>query len=705
MVDALAFGQRANDSDDLACSSNASSTQHRCDVQTTPARRQDAGDEDVFRRDEISATTRHSSAATRVLTEKLHGGDIGADNARWANRSTFWNSAVTPFDSIVRHPYEGKGTEEAPFLVSWIGDDDAENPLNYSSRAKWTLTAFVSFATLCVSLASSAYAGAAPSIRSTLGGSTVTITLGISLYVLGFALGPLGWAPVSEVVGRRNSFLVSFSLFAACNAAACASPNLTSLLILRFFAGAFGSSPLTNAGGSIADVFKAKERGLAMALFASFPLAGPALGPIAGGFLGEAKGFRWVMGLIAIYASVVTVAGYFFHGETYAPLLLRRRAAKLSLATGKCYMSKLDVGKNVSFVSEVKVALTRPWLLLVREPIVLLLSLYSALVYSILYSFLASFPIVFGEVRGWSAGVVGLAFLGILVGMLAGIALQVFQVNPAYKRQVDLHGGITAPPEARLPQAMWAAVLLVVGLAGFAATDAVSIHWIVPIGFSVPFGAAMVMSFIAIQSYLIDSYLIYAASVLAANSVVRSLLGAAFPLFTPYMYHPGGGAICPVATCGIHVGPAIAAFLSLVFLPAPFYFYQNGARIRQQCKYSAEANEILEAMLRTPGSEDGHSSRGSTAGDVEKDAAAACNAHAIVVAPVYLPAVDEQEDEMNSIGDFRLPQSTIQKTSARHAAAASATAAALERAQTLQRYASRRSQAQETLERVPSYVI
>lgn len=417
--------------------------------------------------------------------------------------------------------------------------------------------------------------------------------------------------------------------------------------------------------------------------------AGPALGPIIGGYLGQSAGFRWVMGLLAIYACLMTLVGFLVHSETYAPLLLRRRAEKLCIATGKKFISKLDVGKETSFIRELKLALTRPWLLLLAEPIVLILSLYSAIVYAILYSFFSAFPIVFQQVRGWSPGQGGLAFLGILIGMLMGIMLQIIYFNPAYAKKVDAHGGITAPPEARLPQAIWGAFLLVIGLAGFTATVSPSVHWVAPIIFSVPFGAAMVMSFVATTSYLIDAYLIYAASVLAANSVVRSLMGAIFPLFTPFMYNPGGASgKCPAVSCGIHVGPAIATALALLFLPAPFYFLKHGASIRQRCKYAAEANEILETMLQ--GSEQDVVSAAPESLEMCQSSStkSAKRDNQIMIAPTYMPALDEKSElklQEQHGGSDRCSVARDKQTF-------------------VDRQVSQRSQAQEALDRIPSYI-
>jgi MFS family permease len=119
-----------------------------------------------------------------------------------------------------------------------------------------------------------------------------------------------------------------------------------------------------------------------MSFFALAPSLGPTLGPFIGGFLGENKGWRWVMGLIAIFSGVLWVTQSVLVPETYGPVLLRKRAAALSKITGKVYSTKVDIQKGqISLKHIVLTTLTRPWILLIMEPIVLLLSLYLAIVY------------------------------------------------------------------------------------------------------------------------------------------------------------------------------------------------------------------------------------------------------------------------------------------------------------------------------------
>jgi MFS family permease len=126
-------------------------------------------------------------------------------------------------------------------------------------------------------------------------------------------------------------------------------------------------------------------------------------GPIAGAFLGETQGWRWILGLIAILGGVIWIAAMLATRETYAPFILRCRAKAISRMTGSVYVSRLDARQPPKTLSqELSVSFTRPWILLFREPIVLLTLLYISIVYGTLYMFFAGFPIVFQDARGWS---------------------------------------------------------------------------------------------------------------------------------------------------------------------------------------------------------------------------------------------------------------------------------------------------------------
>ena len=268
---------------------------------------------------------------------------------------------------------------------------------------------------------------------------------------------------------------------------------------------------------------------------------------------------------------------------------MRRRAEKLSKLTGKVYVSFVDVHTSRKSIAKIlKRALLRPWVLFCHEPIVLFTSLYIAVVYGTLYLFFAAFPIVYEVERGWSTGISGLAFLGTAVGMCFSIIYVAGYENKRYARVAVKNKG-SAPPEARLPAAIVGSVLIPVGLFWFAWTNGPDVHWISSIIASGFFAAGMVLVFVGIANYLIDSYVIYAASVLAANTVLRSLFGASFPLFTTQMY----------TGLGIHWASSVPAFLALACIPIPFLFYRYGPAIRAKCRYATEAASILARMTAT----------------------------------------------------------------------------------------------------------
>jgi multidrug resistance protein len=259
----------------------------------------------------------------------------------------------------------------------------------------------MAFATLAVAFVSSAYSGGIREILMEFKASQEFGTLGISLFVLGFAIGPLLWAPLSEIYCRRILFIGTYAVLTIFNAGAAGANNMGALIAMRLVAGLVGSSPFTNAGGVIADMFDADERGLATSLFASAPFLGPGIGPIIGGFVGQTIGWRWIEGIMAIFTGALTIIGGLLVPDTYAPVLLRKRATALSKRTGKHYISILDKKKGpVSPKKSFETALIRPWILLFREPIILLISVYMAIIYGTLYMLFGAFPIVFQQVRG-----------------------------------------------------------------------------------------------------------------------------------------------------------------------------------------------------------------------------------------------------------------------------------------------------------------
>jgi hypothetical protein len=198
-------------------------------------------------------------------------------------------------------------------------------------------------------------------------------------------------------------------------------------------------------------------------------------------------------------------------------------------------------------------------------------NLYIAVVYAILYLCFVAYPIVFGQARHWRPGFVGLAYLGIGVGSLITISLE-----PVYRRMINSHKIDPAtgrvPPEAMVSVVCIASLLIPIGELVFAWTCTPNVHWIVPIIAGLPFGAGNTACFIYASNYLVHSYGIYAASALAGNSVLRSILGGTLPLAGPKLYE----------SLGPHWAGTLLALLEFVLVPIPFIFYRYGDRIRKK---------------------------------------------------------------------------------------------------------------------------
>jgi hypothetical protein len=185
-----------------------------------------------------------------------------------------WRRAVTEFSYILDSQYEGHGTEQEPYIVRWLANDP-ENPKTYNNLFKWTMTLLTAQMTLCVSLASSAYIGARELLIEEFGCSNEVFLVGLSVMVFGFTAGSLIWAPICEVWGRREVFLVAMVLYIIFTAACAAAQNVATLIVLRFFCGTIGGAAFVVPGGLLSDLFEAEQRGMAQAIFAAAPFLGP----------------------------------------------------------------------------------------------------------------------------------------------------------------------------------------------------------------------------------------------------------------------------------------------------------------------------------------------------------------------------------------------------------------------------------------------
>lgn len=470
-------------------------------------------------------------------------------------------------------------------LVEFI-PGDKKNPKNMSNNRKWLITIMLGMICFIVALGSAIVTGDLARPMEYFGVSEEVIILSsVTVFVLGFGFGPLLFAPLSEELGRSIIYVVTLGMAVIFIIPCALAKNIGTLLVCRLIDGIMFSAPMTLIGGSLADIWEAKDRGKAMAVFSAAPFLGPCLGPLFGGLLGDfTSTWRWV------YYAYLIIAGVFYGlfllivPETHHNTILKRRAASLRKLTGdESYRSVSELQVR-SFLEVAKVSLLRPFLLL-SEVIVSLITLYMSVVYGLLYMFFFAYPVIYMEDKGWSASKTGVMFLPIAAGVILSSCCAPY-INSDYNKRAQLYRdrGELPPPELRLIPMMVGCWFVPIGLFAWAWSSYTRLSWAGPAfsGFACGFGFLSLYN--PANNYIVDSYQHYAASGLAAKTFVRSIWGACVPLFTIQMYH----------RLGNQWATTLMAFLSLACCAIPFLFYTYGPRIREYSKY-AYSQEKTEA--------------------------------------------------------------------------------------------------------------
>ncbi|KAJ5118393.1 hypothetical protein N7526_010030 [Penicillium atrosanguineum] len=450
-------------------------------------------------------------------------------------------------------------------LVDWDGPDDPENPKNWPNKKKWAATVTVSLFTFISPVSSSMVAPALTSIAADLNITDKVLSqLTLSIFVLAYAVGPLILGPLSEIYGRVIVLQLANLFFLVFNIGCGVSQTSTQMIVCRFFAGLGGSAPLAVGGGVLSDCFRPEERGKSIAIYSLAPLLGPALGPIAGGFIAENTTWRWVFYATSITDGLIQLMGLFFLRETYAPPTPEKPCSELQKKT---------------LIQVLRTALVRPFRLLLTQPIVQCLACYMAYLYGIMYLVLSTFPTLWTspEYYNESIGIGGLNYISLGLGFWAGSQICA-PLNDRIYRGLKARNDNVGRPEFRVPLLIVGAVLIPTGLFIYGWTAQEHCHWIAPNIGAFLLGMGTIVSFQCMQTYMVDTYTRFAASALAAGSFLRSVAGFGFPLFAPYMYdklHYGWGN-------------SVLAFIALGFgIPAPIFLWKYGEALRKKSTYAA----------------------------------------------------------------------------------------------------------------------
>ena len=228
----------------------------------------------------------------KAETEKETVGNTTGSNSGRISRVQSLTRRSTR-DATFSHPLSHVKTT-VDQLVDFEGEHDPYRSINWPFRKKVITTILYGFTTMGATMASSIYSPAVDQISQEFHVGTEVSLLGLSLLLVGFGLGPLVWAPLSEVYGRKYAVLIPYFIAACFAFGTATAKDLQTILITRFFSGFFGSAPVTNTGGVLGDIWHPTQRGTAIVGYAFAVVGGPVLGPIIGGAIVQSYlGWRW----------------------------------------------------------------------------------------------------------------------------------------------------------------------------------------------------------------------------------------------------------------------------------------------------------------------------------------------------------------------------------------------------------------------------
>ncbi|THW73541.1 MFS general substrate transporter [Aureobasidium pullulans] len=465
--------------------------------------------------------------------------------------------------------------EENNKIVSWDGEHDPKKPMNMPEHRKWMIVISTGLMTFCVSFASSVFSTTTFVTAELFGVSSEVMILGLSLYVLGFAFGPLVWGPLSEAFGRTRPLFAGMIIFCIFQVPVAVAQNLQTIFICRFLGGVAGSAPLAIIGGMYVDFMEPINRGVATSVFAGAVFAGPVAGPVVGSFITYSYlGWRWTAWITLIMSAFFTIIAYLLTPETYEPVLLAWKADKLRHETKDWALHSKSEEDPLNYDTIVNKYLMKPLVMIVKEPILIILTLYMSLVYGILYLTFEAYPISFEMDRSWSPGLASLPFIAIFIGVVLACAIIGGFSKTWYAKRLIASGKLN--PEDRLPPMIAGSLILPVGLFWFAWTSHPDTHWAAQVVSGIFIGLGIILIFMSGVTYMVDVYLLNANSAIAINTFIRSAVAAGFPMFATYLYDG----------LGVDWATSLLAFVCIALIPFPFVFWFYGKKIRSWSEFA-----------------------------------------------------------------------------------------------------------------------
>ena len=374
-------------------------------------------------------------------------------------------------------------TSDGTILVDWYTTDDPDNPQNWGQGKKAATAAQICLYTVAFYMGSAIYTPSEESLIEIYGVSQTVASLGLSLYVLAYGLGPLLFSPLSEIpsIGRNPPYILCFGIFVILCIPTALVDDIAGLMVLRFLQGFFGSPCLATGGASLQDIYSLIKLPYVLCIWALAATCGPAMGPVISGFSVPAENWHWSLWEMLWLSGPIFLSMFLFLPETSSSNILLRRAQRLRKLTGDSRLkaqSEIDQA-NTNPRDVVYEALVRPAQLIFMDPAIGFTAGYVALCYGIYYSFFEAFPLVYIALYGFNIGEMGLTFLSITVGVI--ISIVVYYAYIWWVVEPDIIKNGLGAPEKRLIPALFSSVFLPVGLFLFGWTGNGDIHWIVSV--------------------------------------------------------------------------------------------------------------------------------------------------------------------------------------------------------------------------------
>ncbi|KAI8623488.1 cycloheximide resistance protein [Xylariaceae sp. FL1651] len=489
---------------------------------------------------------------------------------------------VTPLGSTqdAEAPSSGLSSDDTIDIteVGWYGVHDTDCPHNWSTLKKSLVFAEISLLTFAIYIGSSIVTTAEPTFIKIFSVSQQVSSLSLSLYVLGYGIGPLFFSPLSEIphLGRNFVYTLSLVLFIAVSIAAALVDNFAGFLVVRFLQGFLGSPVLATGGASAADLFGFHKLYYRLSAWQSAAFAGPAIGPVISGYAVLQATWRWTMYELLILGGFTFIVIVFCLPETNADTILLRRARRLRKVTGNEALRSESERRqeNILFIGLLGKYLSTPLKVTIQDPSIAFINIYTALIYAIYYSYFESFPLVYQGIYNFSLGSLGIIFTALLIACGIGAAVYLVVVYLIYEPYTVKNG--VGVPEYRLVPGIWTAALAPVGVLIFGLTARPNIHWAVPTLGVLIYSASQFVLGGVIFFYLATAYPRYAASLFAGNTFLRSALAAGAVHFSQPLF----GNLGIMRGCGVLAGLLVACFFGITAL------WHFGAQLRARSKFA-----------------------------------------------------------------------------------------------------------------------